>query len=209
MNETADQTAAPDRPPMDGGRSDDVAMLSCPVWLEHGDDQNNDPPTPPVMGMYLTARPDPALLFDTSTGDQWNEPDLREGAYDLIQQCLEDTYKADGDDCSIEWNVQDISWSKGEAEVAIEVEFSAGMYREGESLDAWTDRVVAGTPFFRVYNEHVLLFTGQQQIEDVLRKAQGLPALCRWCHGAKVMQTSDRPCGRCEGSGIDPEQDAS
>jgi hypothetical protein len=158
----------PDRPPMDGNRSDDIGMLSCPVWLEHGEPDSNLP----CMGMYLTIH---ELPWDLVFEEEYNENScstVRDGVYSTIQNFLEETYQAKpGYDIS--WNVQDISDYKGRVEVFVEVEFaSLDGYRGDESLDDWAGRVIMGTPFYPVYNMYVILYDGRDEVQEALEALQ-------------------------------------
>ena len=165
----------PQRPDMDGGRTDDIAMLSTPVWLEHGEPDS----TLPAMGMYLTVRPDWKLLFDEPY-DWCRSSSPRDHLYQDVDEFLQAHYGKTGEGYGISIEAKDIDWRSdgpgtrtATAEVYIEVEFWAeDGYRGAESLDEWTDRVISNTQFWDVYNHFVMFFTGQERLEEQLRNVR-------------------------------------
>lgn len=165
----------PRRPDMDGGRTDDIAMLSEPLWFEHGEPGSNLP----CCGFYLTVRPDWRLLFDEPY-DWCSSSSPRDHVYQDIDEFLVAHYGKVKPGYGISIEAKDVDWrsdgagtKSATAEVYIEVEFWAeDGYRGAESLDEWTDRVTSGTQFWDVYNHFVLLFTGQERLEEHLRNIQ-------------------------------------
>lgn len=138
--------------PMDGGFTDDVGMMSCPIGFEHGD----------ADGCY-----NPALQFYIDIQIPGLES-LLEDDYDNVQKALdalENKYAQAGPEYWTEFHCIDPA---GTDELLYRVEFSGGEYREGETTSDWIDRVVANTNFIKVYNNFILLFNGRDEVWDEL-----------------------------------------
>ena len=158
----------PDRPPMDGNRSDDIGMMSTPIFFEHGDEDGGTP----AMGMNLSVIKLPWELLFEEPYARYCSSTTRDHVYQDIQEFLENVYTAKPG-YFIEWDVHDIEYRDGEPEVIINVEFGAlDGYRGDESLEDWVDRVRANTPFTRVYNNYVLLWNGRDELAETLSNTQ-------------------------------------
>lgn len=201
-------TTTPDRPPYDGNRSEGFALTDAPVYMEHG--TGEDEGCGPVLGLDLVVHPDPALVMDLTTGDDWNEPDLRDGVLDVIERTLHDRYSAKVQQpysVEVRLSGDGYMWDRvnKRVEVYVTVEFYGGLYRGDESADDWCGRIVSNCPYWTVVNELHTFDTGQRAVEAALRQHHGLPAVCSWCDGSGTMHTSDDPCSRCDGSGVDSD----
>lgn len=160
----------PDRPPMDGNRSDDVGMMSTPIYMEHGEPDSNLP----CLGMNLTIHELPWDLLFEEPYHKNSCSTVRDGVYTTIQNFLEETYQAKPG-FGIEWDVQDISDYQGRPEVYVTVEFySLDGYQGDESADDWAGRVIMGTPFYPIYNMYVILFDGRDEVQEALQLSHGL-----------------------------------
>lgn len=155
----------PDRPPMDGNRTDNIGMMSTNIYLEHGEPDSNIP----CMGFYATAWIPRELVYDAD-GDFVHSHVVSD-----MQEQLNAAYKAkDGYGCTVEvQETYDTPDSEGRVEVALTCEFwSDNGYDGDESLESWTERVLKNTPFMSVYNRFVLLFTGSEELAEVLRNTK-------------------------------------
>lgn len=202
-------TTQPDRLPYDGNRSDGFALTDAPVWLEHGTGEDEN--CGPVLGLDFTIRPAAELMVDLTTGDRWNEPDMREGVLDVIERTLDARYTAnipEGYSVEVTLSGDGYMWRRegdeGWPEVYVTVEMYGGLYREGESTDDLIGRVSSACRYWKIVDELWTLFTGQRVVEAALREHLGIPQPCPWCDGTTTMPDETRPCWRCSGTGVDP-----
>lgn len=208
-------TTIPDRPPYDGNRTDGFALTDAPVWLEHGtgDDENCGP----VLGLDFTVRPDESLMVDLSTGDRWNEPDLRDGVLEVVERTLSDRYTKnipEGYSVEVTLSGDGYMWRRdnGEgrrAEVFVTVEMYGGLYRGDESASDLIDRVARACRYHRIVDEMWTFAIAQREVENALRAHLGRPPLCVQCSGSGVAMLNhapyEEPCGRCGATGDEPD----
>ena len=158
-------TPKPDRPPMDGDRTDNIGMMSTNIMLEHGSEDGGVP----AMGMDIT-------MYDLPWDMVFEEPYVknhssmqRADVYNTILDHLESTYKAKPG-YFVEWDLSDIDERDGQVEMYARVEFGClEGYQGDESLDDWAGRVIMNTPFYPIYNMFIILFDGRDELVEALQ----------------------------------------
>ena len=205
-------TFKPDRPDYDGGRTDGAALTDAPVYVEHG--TGEDDGCGAVLGLSLTVYPDPKLMVDLSTGDNMNEPDLRDGVLEVVERTLADRYTTnipEGYSVEVRLSGDGYMWDRHNkrAEVFVTVEMWGGPYRDGESTEDWIGRVAQHCRYNKVYNEMWMFYTAQRLVEDALREHLGMRPMCRRCDGSGTATLHhapyEEPCDRCGATGDEPE----
>jgi hypothetical protein len=153
----------PAHPPLDGDMTPDIGMMSTEIRLEHG-----------YAGPDGTVDNTPALSFGFEL--ECAEDDAgRAFAFVQARYACPNDFDGPGPwwDVTDDGDVFDVEGRNppetDRVRVPMRIEFTAGPYlSDDETLEAWIDRAIAGTPFYRAYNEAVLFFTLQCELDEHL-----------------------------------------
>ena len=156
------------RIPMDGGMTDDVGMMTCPIMFEHGEEGVNSP----ALRFYFELFFEDDFEIDPD-GDEPSEiVDFMVRRYGQTLSKHAKVGRARTYYTEIEcqdWDVRD-----GKFVMYFSAEFSAGDYLREESTEEWIEDTVRHTNFYKVYNENVIFWTARDVVTSWLEQARGV-----------------------------------